>query len=189
MKPLFHTMLKYFLCLSFVLAVPLTHASEQIKPENAESKNANNALVDVITDLADYKTFHKTSESIEASVEKYCNKTKTNKYRNSVTVQYACNTSTGITSIRVHTIEQPGYPAYLMDMAIDFEYKDFSKIKKLLKTKLGKAHRDGKDYIGWECKSDKLLNKLGTPVVDVSRDKSGNSATFSVALEQGESER
>ena len=76
-----------------------------------------------------------------------------------------------------------------MTLSIDFEYRAYEEIKRLVISKLGQAKRKHKDYTGWEYKTDKGLNELGNPVIAVSRDKDDESGSFSVALEQGESDR
>lgn len=136
-----------------------------------------------------HSTFRKNGASLDEIFNKYCKKGKQLKNDHSVDIQYVCDVSTtGMRSAHFDSREYGNGENYLMTLDIDFEYKSYESVKRLITAKLGVAQRKKKNYTGWEFKSDKFLNERGNPVIDVSRDKDDNSSTFSVVLEQGESD-
>jgi hypothetical protein len=146
-------------------------------------------LNNVISTLADYKAFHETRFTVDPLLSPYCQKASEKKFRNSVTAKYTCDAASGLLSVKLNSTEQSGHRSYLMYLHISFPSSHYSAIRNLVGRQIGPATSALMDYARWEYNSDSDLNQLGHPVIYVSRDSDGKSATFAVALEQGESER
>jgi hypothetical protein len=189
MKKFRRAAMKYLYCIALLpmLMLPMGHAMGDSEPVSVRSDKRG--LIDVITGLAEIKTFRKNAQEIDALVSRYCKKMRERKSENGVYADYVCEASSGLRAVDYDTAEGANRPAYVMYIHVEFSYADYPEIKRLLAKKLGKANRNWKDYIGWEYKTDQVLYEQGTPAIYISRDKLDASATFGVALEQGEGER
>jgi len=164
------------------------YAADATEKFETKSNQANPVLLEVISSLADPATFRKTGEDLDKIFSKHCSKKDVIKEKSGIDIRYDCDEiKSGIKSVHFDSREWAGKPNYLMYLTIDFGYPQYAEIKSLLTKKLGSAQRKkDKDYTGWIFRKDKFLNEIGTPVIDVSRDKQYNVGTFNVALEQGD---
>ena len=181
--------MKYYLSIFiFLFVIAPAYSSEQVNTHNLKPDQVNPVLIEVIDFLAGSSTFRINSAKLDMLFNKHCTKKSQEKDEYMVVINYDCDlVATGMKSVRFDSREG-GAPNYLMTLSIDFSYENYERIKNLVAKKLGAAQRKSKNNTVWQFKKDNFLNSLGTPVIEVSRDKQYNVGTFGVELEQGETE-
>ena len=176
---------KPFLTLAMVLFCmsPGIFANEAVTPSKARG-----AVIErVIGEIANFNTFRISSKSLELIFSKHCKQINTSKDQDAVFQSYHCEDHTGIQMIDMISMEPQGGQNHLLELKIKFSYNSYPLIHKVVMGNLGKPSRKMADFIEWRNTRDSSLNKLGNPVINISRNKAKGSGRLIFALEQGDS--
>lgn len=135
--------------------------------------------------LIDYKAFRLSSDGFHQLVTPYCKRTYRQQDEYGVDAEYRCDAGTGITGMKIITREGTAKPAhYVMAIQLFLAADRYAPLKSQMQARLGKPSKSGKDFVRYVHAGDQALDKLGTPVISLSREDA-QTVGFSVALEQG----
>ena len=154
---------------------------------SASSKASISIIEQVIGEIANFNTFRISSKSLELIFSKYCKQINTSKDQDAVFQSYHCEDHTGIQMIDLISMEPQGGQNHLLELKIKFSYNSYPLVHKVVMGNLGKPSRKMADFIEWRNTRDSSLNKLGNPVINISRNKVKGSGRLIFALEQGDS--
>lgn len=179
------TLRKPFLTLAMALfCMPPSVFANDI---SASSKASISIIEQVIGEIANFKTFRRSSKSLELIFAKYCKKTNSSKDQDAVFQSYHCENHTGMKMINLISMEPQVGQNYLLELEVEFFYNSYPSVHKVIIAKLGKPNRKIMNFVEWRYRKDSSLNKLGSPVVNISRNKLESSGRLVFALEQGDS--
>jgi len=171
------------------LAAPLgfgctsvAHAETQ---EQRTAAPADGPLNRIIAPLIDYKAFRLSSDGFHQLVTPYCKRTDQQKDEHGTDAEYRCDAGTGIAEMKISTRDGPASSKnHVMYIQLFLAADRYAPIKSQMQSKLGKPKKSSKDFVRYVYTGDKELNKMGTPVISLSREYE-QTVGFSIALEQG----
>ncbi|MEV4777922.1 hypothetical protein [Burkholderia sp. LMU1-1-1.1] len=154
-------------------------------PVAAAQLAPDSAAVEIISNLADFSTFRKTSDFFDSVLRTQCKKKNSIKDEDGISSKYICDPASGLKIVDIDTRQPKGEAPYLMSLRLTFSYSEYPKVKKIIQKKLGRPSRDNSTLTTWSYKTDKELNEYGDPTVAMSRDKELSVSVFQLGLEQG----
>ncbi len=187
MRNIFRSTVKYvgMLVLTQFIAGCTRAGETPIAPVPRPQVTSESGVTEIISTLADFSTFRKTSDSFDSLLSNHCKKKNSIKDEDGVSTKYICEPASGIKVVDIDTRQPKGEAPYLMSLRLTFSYVDYSKVKKIAQGKLGRPSKDSSNFTSWSYKSDKALNEYGDPTVAVSRDKELGISVFQLGIEQG----
>ena len=168
---------------ALLLSAPAVCKAAAVTP--AALPAGQGSLMQVIGALANFKHFRATATGLDAIVAPFCKKVHSNVDKLSTSYKYTCAPASGLLAATISTLHPPGEENYVSVMSVDFSMDEFGAARKLVQKQLGKPNETLPDYISWRFTTDKKLNKHGSPIASVSREKADKTASFSLALEVG----
>ena len=162
-----------------------TASKPAVAPVPASAPAGQNALLQVIGTVADFKHFRASAAELDAIVAPHCKKVKSNEDSLSSYFKYTCTPASGLRGATISTLQRPGEERFVMELSIDFGIDDFGAASKLVNKQLGKPKKALPDYVMWNYTKDKKLSNNGNPIAALARDKDDKTASFTLAVEQG----
>lgn len=144
------------------------------------------SLGKVAAAVGDFKALRLKSAQLDAIVAPYCKKTDGAKDEDSITAEYTCKPESGISKVSMDSRgENTAGKSYMMYIVVDAPLDRYAPLREQLVKKLGRPNKTDKDSAYWVNRSDKELNKYGTPAITLSRDTESKTASLQLGLEQG----
>lgn len=142
----------------------------------------------LVTKLASSNSFRLAPKTIDSFVKGVC-EAKRRKDDGRVTYRkYSCDRRSGIRLLEYDARKDHKTGPYLMYLNLEFANERYSDVKKIVVARMGKPQKHDRNHARWELGDDASLNRLGYPVIYISRDRRTGIGAFAVVLEQGESE-
>ncbi|MFK3739094.1 hypothetical protein [Massilia sp. TN1-12] len=145
---------------------------------------SDRALVNIVSELATFKTFRKTQAEFQQVLHDVCQRTNEIKDESGIVSRYACSQASGIERVRIDT-RRDKLGSYVMTLSVYYNYAAYARVRSAVERQLGTRSTKTGDMVLWRDASDPHLNKLGNPVIYVDRDADTKTASFELGLEQG----
>lgn len=135
------------------------------------------------------KSFRMAPDTVDSLIKGICKTQRERRDAQSTYVKYTCDPTSGVGSLEYDIRNDRKNGPYVMYLNVHFAATRYGDVKNVIVRKMGMPRKETPGYARWGVSGDAWLNRLGYPVIYVSRGQHLDTATFAVVLEQGESEQ